>query len=175
MNLSEFAIACYFYGCATDYDSSYRDFLKATSHSPDLSTVEHRLALLEGLNQWGCRQFAVEYHTLASEEIGHWYEENASMLCSIDRQLIDLSENEIISIGAAYGALKGRTASYVAKGGNAIRKTVGPAGAAKILFALRPLEFFALGRSDPQRFQTGWLNQVVCCISWEGKGHGGRP
>ena len=66
MTLSELAFACFLYAHFTDYDDSYLSFLQVTNHHPDFVNSKHRKALLTWLNQWGCRQFAVEYHELAS-------------------------------------------------------------------------------------------------------------
>jgi len=138
MTLSELAFACFVYGRLTDYDNSYRLFLEVTEDSPDLSSSEHREALLVWLNQWGCRQFALKYHEQASGEILSWHNEYSPTLFPRDRNLWRLSEAELASAGAAYESLSGRIASYRKRGGRAVPWSIGPTGAAKILFAIRP-------------------------------------
>lgn len=137
MELSELAFACLLYARFTNYDDSYISFLQSTSHHPDLVDPEHRRALLIWLNQWGCRQFASEYHDLASSEILSWYNQFNSTLFDRDKNLLELTEAEIYSVTRAYEALSNKTASFRRRKGSTLRITVGPTGASKILFALR--------------------------------------
>lgn len=51
MKLGELAFACYIYGRMSDYDSSYRRFVKATRPELDLRSKQHLLALLKWLNE----------------------------------------------------------------------------------------------------------------------------
>ena len=62
MTLAELAFACFCYQRMTDYDGSYLLFRQATQPFIDLGNQAHRASLLIWLNQWGCRQFAIEYH-----------------------------------------------------------------------------------------------------------------
>ena len=139
MKLSELAFACYIYTRMSDYDSSYQDFLKATNHAPDLNIAKHRKALLQWLNKWGCRQFAKDYHKLASEEIKIWYQEFSALPFHVDATLLELSDNDIAVAKVAYEKLAKRTASWrKTRSGSKSVIMVGPTGAAKILFAIRP-------------------------------------
>ena len=138
IRLSQLAFACRVFGALTNYDSSYADFLCATNGSPDLRLAAHRKALLKWLNEWGCRQFAVAYHKDASKEILSWYGEYSDKLCPKDRRLLELTERELAVVGTAYESLSHRIASYKRKGDASRPVSVGPAGAAKILFAIRP-------------------------------------
>jgi hypothetical protein len=138
MKLSHLAFACYLYGAFTDFDKSYENFLKVTGYSPDLTISKHRNELLIWLNSWGCRQFSLEYHELASKEILSWYNEHNAALPITSRDLWELSEDEFASLGLAYESLLKRTASLrKLKSGNSII-SIGPTGASKILFAIRP-------------------------------------
>ncbi|HUV95376.1 MAG TPA: hypothetical protein VMX14_11200, partial [Anaerolineae bacterium] len=137
IRLSELAFACYVYEALTRYGDSYRRFLCATKGSPDLRLAAHRKALLKWLNAWGCR-FAVAYHKDASKEILSWYGEYGDSLCPKDREILDLSEPELVAVGEAYEALSQRTASYKKRGEEALPVSIGPAGASKVLFAIRP-------------------------------------
>lgn len=137
--LSELAFACYIYGRMTDYDSSYQDFLRTTNHMPDLKRAEHRTALIDWLNKWGCRQFAKDYHSLASQQIEAWHQRFSNSLFPTDRTLLQLSDEDISVVEAAYGALAERTASMrKTRGGTESVIMIGPTGAAKVLFAIRP-------------------------------------
>ena len=111
MRLSELAFACYIYGRISDYDSSYHDFLKAANHAPDLRLESHRIELLKWLNKWGCRQFAKEYHRLASDQIAAWYEQFNSQLISKDKTLLNLSDDNINSTSTTFDELAKQTAS----------------------------------------------------------------
>jgi hypothetical protein len=139
MNLFELGYACFLYGQFTDYDQSYLEFLNITNGSPDLNNPEHRKALLVWLNRWGCRQFALDYHDLASQEILAWYNQHQSVLPPPERNLWELTEFELTSVSEAYGLLSGRIASIkTRRGGKSFPVSIGPTGAAKILFAVRP-------------------------------------
>jgi hypothetical protein len=139
MKLAELAFACYLYGRMTDSDSSYFRFLEETSPYLDLCNTQHRQALLNWLNDWGCRNFAIAHHPSASEEICCWYQAYGDSLFSLDKTLLELSDTDLASVSAAYANLLNRTASVrrVHAGGLANVK-FGPTGTAKILFALRP-------------------------------------
>jgi hypothetical protein len=139
MKLAELAFACYVYGRMTDYDRSYLHFLEETSPQLDLSKEQHRKALLNWLNDWGCRQFAIAYHGLASEEIRSWYHDLGDQLFPLNKTLLDLSDSDYASVRVAYAKLVNRTASKRAlRGGGQAKVEFGPTGTAKILFALRP-------------------------------------
>lgn len=138
MTLSELAFACFLYSQLTGDDNSYLLFLRVTKGSPDLSNPKHRKALLVWLSQWGCRQFALQYHEHASGELLSWHNEYSPILFPRNRNLWELTEPELDSVGAAYESLSNQTASYRTRNGKAFPVSVGPTGAAKILFAVRP-------------------------------------
>lgn len=139
MKLAELAFACHIYGSMTDYDRSYHHFRQETAPQLDLKNADHRLALIEWLNKWGCRQFARAYHHVASEEIREWYQAYGERFFSADKSLLDLNDSDLALVEEAYAALSGRPAS-IRERANGKRSTVsiGPTGTAKILFALRP-------------------------------------
>lgn len=154
MKLGELAFACYIYGRMSDYDSSYKRLLDATRPEIDLKSNQHLLALLKWLNDWGCRQFAKEYHTLAAKEIEEWYAELSQQLISKDATILSLTDESIKSVERAYADLVVRTASYrKSSSGRKSRVEVGPTGTAKILFALRPTAL--LPWDDPIREEFG--------------------
>jgi hypothetical protein len=139
MKLGELAFGCYIYGRMSDYDSSYRRFVNATRPELDLRSNQHLLALLKWLNEWGCRQFAKEYHELAAQEIEDWYEKINHELFRTDKTLLSLTDEDFMLVEQAYAGLVGKTASYrKSSNGRDVRVEVGPTGATKILFALRP-------------------------------------
>ena len=139
MRLAELAFACYIYGRMTDYDSSYDRFRRETNPQLDLKNKQHGIALIKWLNDWGCRQFALDYHELASEEIHGWYQQCGDHFFSPDKSLLDLTNGDLALVEQAYAELVVRTASKREwPCGEQTKVVIGPTGTAKILFALRP-------------------------------------
>jgi len=137
MTLSDLAFACFMYSNLSDYDDSYMSFLRYTNYNPDLNKKSHRKALLIWLNKWGCRQFAVEYHDHVSAEIEYWYAEFRDRLFDMNRNLLNLTDQEIDVSIDAYDALSARIASYRKRNRHKFPVEIGPTGASKILFAIR--------------------------------------
>lgn len=138
VTLSDLAFGCYLYAGMTKYDASYLRFMKATGGAPDLNQAAHRSALLTWLNKWGCRQFKTEYHDLASYAILEWSRQHESSLFPRERELLHLSEMELAAAGVAFESLSKRIASHKTRNGATYPVSVGPTGAAKVLFAVRP-------------------------------------
>lgn len=158
MKLPELAFACYIYKRMTDNDSSYRHFLKETNHAPDIGIAKHRIELLKWLNKWGCRQFAKNYHGMASDEIRIWYGESGALLPPPDKALPELSDVDINSASVAYERLAERTASKRSKR-NGGKSTIrfGPTGASKVLFAIRPNALISWDAPIRERFEWDGL------------------
>ncbi len=138
MTLYELAFACWVFGNVLDFDKSYRRFLEAVDNTPDLDDPEHRRALLKWLNEWGCRQFARRYHPRAAREMLSWHNDFGDALPAAERHLWQLDDAEATAAVDAYADLSSRIASLRA---GRLPVKFGPVGAAKILFALRPLVF----------------------------------
>jgi hypothetical protein len=139
ISLYELAFACYIYKRMSNADEAYEEFRKATKPRPDLGKAEHRTALVIWLRKWGCRQFAKDDHKLASNEIRDWYEECYDQLRPLNKKLLEFSDVDFASASTAYAKLAERTASWRSnKTGGESNIKVGPTGAAKILFAIRP-------------------------------------
>jgi hypothetical protein len=140
MNLRELKWGCGLYGQLTSYDASLQGFRESVAPEFDPSRPEHRARLFQWLNSWGCRQFALDHHaTTASESLVRWADVWLSRLPSADRLLTDLSATETRQCAAAYDALRGQTASFKTRGSRSLVVTYGPTGAAKTLFAIRPM------------------------------------
>lgn len=133
--LSEIAYSCCLYDGIENFNQSYKDFVIATNASPDLADSDHRLALIKWLDQWGCR-YAEEYHGTLSESIALWFKNNESNLPKEDISFWEMDRSAINKAGQAYKDLSERIASYQKR--NARPKRIGPTGASKILFGLRP-------------------------------------
>lgn len=138
MNLSDLAFACYVYGSLGDFDQSYAAFLDATGHSPDLTIAAHRDAVIEWLRSWGCRQFAIEYHDTASRELLAWHEQFGPELLGCEVKLWEVSHADFEVLAKVFNALSRLPASYREARGDRRPVSVGPTGAAKVLFAVRP-------------------------------------
>jgi hypothetical protein len=150
MRLGELAFGCYVF--SRGYDSAYDQLLAETAPALDLDNDRHRMALLRWLNKWGCRQFAKGSHSVASTELKAWYKEFEHDLFSETEGLLSLTDEHLDKVEQAYSGLLVRTASYRGKAKSRI--TVGPAGTAKILFALRPNALMPW--DDPIRAKFGW-------------------
>ncbi|MEP6661964.1 MAG: hypothetical protein ABJD24_18795, partial [Acidimicrobiales bacterium] len=72
MRLVELAYCCRLFGEFTRNDTSGDELKHATGNAINLHDAVHTKALLRLLNQWGCRQFAVEYHGEAGRMFGLW-------------------------------------------------------------------------------------------------------
>lgn len=136
--LPDLAFAAYTFDAMTNYNESYREFREATSGNLDLALSEHRKALIHWLNRWGCRQFATDQHGVASKSILEWCHQEAHKLVNYDKEIGELDENDLANVALVYSTLSRTTASHKIKMGKKERVSVGPAGASKILFALRP-------------------------------------
>jgi hypothetical protein len=141
VRLYELAYSCRIYDRLSQPDTPYLAFLDTTAGDPDFSNPSHMSALLEWLNSWGCRQFAIDYHDLASESIlgwaKRWEPRLPDRLLTLDR----LSDEDVQRAGEAYADLCGRLASRRTREGKTYDVQVGPTGAAKVMFAARPSAF----------------------------------
>ena len=136
--LSDLAFACHVYGGMSDYDSSYLRFMKATGGAADLGDAAHRRALLTWLNKWGCRQFKTDHHDQASSAILEWSNQYVGSLFPRDRELLHLGQTDVAAAAAAFQSLSVRTASHKTRKKSTYAVSIGPTGAAKVLFAIRP-------------------------------------
>ena len=80
MKLYELAFTSYIYNVSNAFNGTYEEFLFKTNNSIDLDNPLHQKALLIWLNSWGCRQFIVECHPLAAQNISDWYNNFSSCL-----------------------------------------------------------------------------------------------
>ena len=138
MNLYELAFTSHVYNAFTNYNADYLRLLERTGPELNLERAEHRQELIDWLNQWGCRQFALGYHSLASEEMLAWHRSNFQELVPGHKPLWDLTDSELFHVSEVFDSLVVRTASHKVRNGQEITTTFGPTGASKILFALRP-------------------------------------
>ncbi len=140
MTVQELQDACRLYGLMTGFDSTLARFRASVAPGFDPFVPEHRLYLLKWLNSWACRQFSIKDRPLASASLEAWAEEWIGRLPAPDRHLTDLTASEVRTCFEAYESLGAMPASRRAlPTGKVSTVTYGPTGAAKTLFALRPL------------------------------------
>lgn len=139
MKLFECAFACRLYGPFGDYDSSLNELCKTTDPALDVQDAGHRHALFIWLRKWGCRQFAEKYEGMAGRALLAWANSFLPALPPVDLPLLRLSRAAIKEVADAYDDLRGRRASQQARRLGPCRMSFGPAGAAKVFFALRPI------------------------------------
>lgn len=155
VDLGDLAFSSYIYCRSTKYDCRYQEFISRVGGDICLSDPSHGAALLKWLNGWGCRQFAVDQHTAASRRLLQWSAEYADHLPPPGERLDALDDKTLARVAYAYEALRPLTAS-VRKDG--VRMTVGPTGAAKIMFALRPRQLPPW--DDPIRAVLGYKGDM---------------
>jgi len=138
VTLGKIAVAGLLFDSLTPYNTSLVDFKSATGDRLDLVIKEHRSALMNWLNDWGCRHLSKDQHQVASKSILHWYQTNCATLFSDKTPLWQLEDQEIETAANAYGSLKDKTGARRVRGGNKREVHIGPTAASKILFAIRP-------------------------------------
>jgi hypothetical protein len=160
MKLAHLRTACYLYNQFSDYDASY---LSLATKYPNLqlNSKNQVIALIEWLRSWGCRQFKKTDEDISIDGIMKWYETNESKLPLPDDCLLDydLSANRRRIIGL-FDDLSNRRAARKERHGQGIDVRVGPVGAAKTLFVLRPNLF------------SPWDTPIYKKLDLEGDGSG---
>lgn len=141
MDLSELALAVYLYECFTRSDEGYEKLVKATGHKCDLAKSTHRDALIKWLRNWGCRQFALKHHELASRGLLNWHKQFGKKLPARGAKLWQSSDSTLEGYAELFNSLASLRASIRKRKGGKSNVRVGPTGAAKILFAIRPNVF----------------------------------
>jgi len=142
MNIYELAFASYIYSGIEDFDKTYKDFLTRIKNDPDMNIKANRQALIDWLNDWGCRNFYIKYHELASKGLYEWYQEYGSYLPERTKNIWDFKLSDLNTIQVLYDSLTIKVASYAEdKNGNIKTNTFGHTPSSKILFALRPKGF----------------------------------
>ncbi len=108
LTLFALAHACWLYAKLTN--ESLNELLNnIDDKTPNINKECHRQAIIDFLNDWGCRQFASEYHALASRELKEWGHSFQKDLPVIDKNLLALTPNEI---DADTGLYPGRGYDY---------------------------------------------------------------
>ena len=118
-------------------DQSSAALRRATGPELDLSRAAHRRALHQWLNAWGCRIRTVSTGETDpfDEAIVKWWKGERRSLRAIDVPLVQLSDEHLRTLGAAYAGL---SVAIVAFDKNGKARSMGPTAAAKALYALKP-------------------------------------
>lgn len=137
MKLYEIAVSSYLFCQVSEYDKTYQSFRETVGAKLRLSHKENVYALLDWLNDWGCRQFmrAPKQRIRAVKSIQLWYENYYKKLPPHRTTIEKMTDKQITNAVEAYADLSERIAS---KRKNGIKVRIGDTGASKILFALRP-------------------------------------
>ena len=138
VTLGRIAVAGLLFNSLTPYNTSLVDFKSAIGDRLDLVMQEHRDALMNWLNAWGCRHLSKDQHQVASKSILDWYHSNCATLFSDETPLWQVEDQEIEIAANAYGSLKDKIGAHGVRGGNKREIHIGPTAASKILFAIRP-------------------------------------
>ena len=134
MTINELKIACYLYERFTDYDKGYRNL--RSIDMMDLNKREHIIKLLEWLRSWGCRQFKTDDTEMSIKYLTDWYSNDSKFLPDFGLHLLDGNRIQLDITTDIFNRLQSTKISERYNSTSDV--TVGPVGAAKILFALRP-------------------------------------
>jgi hypothetical protein len=137
VTLSKMTVAGLLFGSLTPYNASLAKFRSATSPKLDLTIQKHRDALVNWLNDWGCRHLSKDNHQVASESILDWYQRSYATLFDDKTPLWQLEDQQIETAADAYGSLKDEIGARRSRYGNESEVHIGPTAASKILFAMR--------------------------------------
>lgn len=147
MTLRELTVACYIYKILAKNIKNkdpYEQFQQATEGPPDLCKQKHRTEILKFLNNYGCRHVAKDFHEkIASKEIAPWYKEYCGKLPKEEERLWKFEDEKLESFNELHSTLSKLVVAY-RKDGVKVHKhkvRMGPVGAAKMLFAIRPNVF----------------------------------
>ena len=139
MRLYEAAIACRAYTAfGGEFDDSFHQFVAKTGGALHLESSDCGLALMKWLNEWGCRQFAKEYHDDAVGRIQRWAQRYLRDLPPEAASILELTDSDIHRAAGAFDVLKKLQASQKGTRRGAVSVGVGATGGAKIMYALRP-------------------------------------
>jgi len=138
VTLGKIAIAGLLFNSLTRYNKSLMKLRSATGDKLDLEIRKHRDALMDWLNDWGCRHLAKDNHQIASRSILDWYRSSSAALFDDKTPLWQLEDREIRAAANAYGSLKDKIGARRSRYGNKSEVRVGPTAASKVLFVVRP-------------------------------------
>jgi hypothetical protein len=122
-------------------DGATRRLRAATGGQVDLSDPAHRLAAITWLRAWGCRHLRRADTPLTDEAVRAWWAAWSGRIPGDDATLTGLGEDDLVSTGLAYEALRASPAARRSVQGSDLDVAFGDTAAAKLLFAIRPRVF----------------------------------
>ena len=128
------------FGAATA-DGATRRLRAATGGQVDLNDPAHRLAAITWLRGWGCRHLRRADTPRTAEALRTWWATWGGQLPGDQATLTGLGENDLVSAGLAYDALRAAPAASRSVKGSEIDVAFGDTATAKLLFAVRPQVF----------------------------------
>jgi hypothetical protein len=129
------------FGAAAGPDSATRRLMGTTGGRVDLRAAAHRVAAIEWLRAWGCRHLRRSDTTRTSEALRVWWASWGSRLPGEQATLTGLGEDDLVSAGRAYEALRVTPAASRSVQGRDVDVAFGDTATAKLLFAIRPQVF----------------------------------
>jgi hypothetical protein len=168
ITLGKLAIAGLLFKSLTPYNNSLMNFRSAIGDRMDLTIQEHRDALMNWLNDWGCRHLSKGQHQVASQSIFDWYQMNYATLFNEKTPLWQLEDQEIELASKAYGSLKDRIGARRSRLDKESEVHIGATAASKILFAIRPQAIMpwdeeirkSFGCNGSPQSYAGYLNTI---------------
>ena len=146
--LFEIAFASYLFSSLPDSDDAYNSFREQVPGEVDLNDPAHLGHLITFLRGMRCRQFTEDGEPHARRALKNWYLKFEHNLPAHGTNIWMLTDPMLNEIQKAYGDLVTVKAGE-RKNCNYVK--VGPTGAAKILFALRPRSLMA------------WHDKIAAC------------
>jgi hypothetical protein len=122
-------------------DGATRRLRAATGGQVDLTDPAHRLAAITWLRAWGCRHLRRADTPLTDEALRTWWTAWNGSLPGDQATLTGLGEDDLLSAGRAYDALRGSPAARRSVQGSDLDVAFGDTATAKLLFAIRPRVF----------------------------------
>jgi len=140
--ITPFDLACasYLYEAMTDYARSLDKLRRCIGleNALDPSLEEHRLALLQFLNDWGCRGLATKWHRLPLAELERWYGAARDRLASLGGLSWPADARSRRDLAEVFDELSTSIAAHKMRKGRELHVSYGPTATAKTLFILRP-------------------------------------
>ena len=164
------AFASYLYGSPSGFEDAYDEFCKHVPGKVNLDNRRHLGHLFDFLRSWGCRQFTIVGEAQARALIAGWFREYERCLPERSTDIWMLPDDELKATCEAYEQLR---QLKVGERTNGQRPRVGPTGAAKILFVLRPKSLMAWDGAITKRLGLGkdaesygeFLREVRCMVA----------
>src|SRR5271170_5283138 len=119
-------------------DGATRRLLAATGGQVDLNDEAHRLAAITWLRAWGCRHLRRADTPRTDEALRAWWAAWGGRLPGDQATLTGLGEDDLVSAGLAYDALRAAPAARRTVKGTDVDVAFGDTATAKLLFAIRP-------------------------------------